>query len=463
MARIFVIPVGVDSADGFTPLPSQPYQSGGGFHIVGTPLPTTSLFMVGATTPGLAGTFLEEMPGSPRIERAEQCTCDHTLKLDKTSALTYCLSLARGTIVSDTGANIWRVLSCDYTRDSDLYATLHYVMEALSFDSPPDDFELNDVSLDLNIIKHPRYWRWLSPYASDTNPVALGTLAQSSIAEIKEALIRVVQNYIESPFYPSINATTNYIQSNILDDIKSGNFKVAVTNTSFDPGQDAVEPVVWDGNNDDQPDESVNCRYYLVPCAYAYQNESPNGQIHMAIAAATELISKLWRQEDTPYIPAYEVVWTQRFFQPIYLNPGAYLEDPRDVVPGYFMGAPSPNFANINQIPRGNQGAIGPVTDVGNADTVPAYGVYSGSILDHLVQINPQLYSSNGTASGFLTVSSLRTSDSYRYERTWFAVTHKWKVACVGKWDADLYLGYGQSAPQVADDFNQNPIGPADI
>lgn len=462
----FYIPVGIDSADGVTPLPSVPYASGGVPTIVGTPLPTGQVEIFSSA--GLNKRFLEEQGGSPKIERAEQCTCEHTLKLDKASGILYWASLPRGTIVNDSAGNIWRVLSCDYTRESDLYVMFHYVMESLSFDSPPDDFEFNDISLDLFIIKHPRYWRWLSPYAADNAALPLGPNpgdAQGSLQILKESIIRIIQNYIESPFYPSQLMTQNYLQANILDGLANGNFQIPVTNPTFKPGKTNVSPVVWSGLATDIPGlGNPNCPYYLVPITYAWQQDDPTaGPIHMAIAAAYELISKLWRQEDTPYIPAYEIVWTQYFFQPVYLNPGAYTEDPRDVVPSYFMGAPVAGFANIGSIPRAKQSDVGPVDALDNADNVAAAGHLNGSILDKLVAINPQLFSSTGTTAGELTISSLRCSDSYRYERTWFAIPHKWKVACVGKWDRDLFPLYGANAPQVVTDFNKNPVDASGI
>ena len=461
----FVIPIGTDSADGVTPLPSSPYESGGTPTIVGTALPTGNVEIWGTNSDG---SFLQEQPGSPRVERAEQCTCEHTIKVDKSSGLAFFENMPRGTVVSDTAGNIWRILSCDYARESDLYVLFHYVMESLSFDSPPDDFDLSDVSLDLFIIKHPRYWRWLSPYAADNNPVPLGPNpgdAQGSLYTIKESIIRVVQNYIESPFYPSQLMSQNYLQANIIDSITNGTLQIPVTNPTFSPGKANVAPVAWSGLAADIPKlGNPNCPYYLVPITYAWQQDDVDtGPIHMALAAAKELISKLWRQEDTPYIPAYEITLVQRFFQPVYLNPGAYAEDPRDVVPSYFMGTPDPSFSNIGSIPRGDQGEVGPIDEFFNGDSVPAAGADGGSILDSLVGINPQLFSDDGTASGNLVISSLRTSDSYRYERTWFAVTHKWKVACVGKWDKDLYLEYGQSAPQSVRDFNQYPADQSGI
>ena len=461
MALAFVIPVGIDSADGVTKLPVQPYGSSGTPTIVGTALPTGEAYVW--TPDGLNQPFLQEQPNSPRLERAEQCTCEHSIRIDKARGELYWANLPRGTVVSDTGANIWRVLSCDYTRESDLFVVLHYVMESLSFDSPPDDFDLAEVSLDLFIVKHPRYWRWLSPYTSDATQVILGSnaLAVSTLTTIKETIIRIIQNYIESPFYPTQLMTQNYLQANIIDGFNNGNFQVPVTNPAFKPGTTNVSPVSWDGNT---APPTANCPYFLVPVTVAWQNDNPTrGPIHMAIAAAQELISKLWRQEDTPYIPAYEITWTQRFFQPVYLNPGAYAEDPRDVVPSYFMGTPDPSFVNVGSIPRGNQGAVGPISEFYNGDTVAAAGAGHGSILDKLVAINPQLFSSNGQSDGNLVVSGLRTSDTYRYERTWFAVTHKWKVACVGKWDKDLYPKYGASAPQSVNDFNRQPIDQSGI
>ena len=299
----FVIPVGLDSADGVTPLPSQPYGAGGTSHIIGTPLPTGEAYVW--TSDGLDQPFLEEQAGSPRIERAEQCTCEHTVKVDKTSGQFYWTNMPRGTVVSDTGGKIWRVLSCDYTRESDLYVLFHYVMESLSFDSPPDDFDFNEVSLDLFIIKHPRYWRWLSPYAADNAPVALGPNpgdALGSLLTIKESIIRVIQNYIESPFYPTQLMTQNYLQANIIDAITNGTLQIPVTNPTFKAGKPNVAPASWSGLAADISSlGNPNCPYYLVPIAYAWTNDDPNtGPIHMALAASRELISKLWRQEDKP-------------------------------------------------------------------------------------------------------------------------------------------------------------------
>ena len=468
----WVLPVGIDSADGVTVLPLQPSWSPVPAHVVGTPLPTGEAYVW--TSTGVNKPFTEEMDGSPRIERAEQCTCEHRLKMDKQSAINYWVQMPRGTIVTDSAGNIWRVLSCEYTRSSDLETELHYVMESLSFDSPPDDFGIHEVSMDLNIIKHPRYWWALCPYESDSE-IQVGD-NWFGVTEVKEAIIRMVQNYIESPFYPSANQINSLIQCNIINVLSNGNFQIQTPNPNFKApksgSSDIPAPVTWDGFNAHIP--STNCLYFLVTIpSTAFNLSDPNDPIATALAAAKELISKLWRQEDTPYIAGFELTWTQYFFHPVYLNPGGYREDPRDWVPGYFMDVAA--TAAVTLIPRGYQGSLGQdptpgatgITPLNNMDQVPAlqYGAGTGksSILDCLVLYNPQCFSSDGTVNGVLNFSSLRTADDMDYERTWFKVPHKWKIATVGKWDSDLYKLLGQPGPQNALGFNQNPFNMAQL
>ena len=464
----WILPVGLDSADGVTLLPSQPSGSGDTPVIVGTGLPTGD-YQIWSNSAGGDVPTVEEMPGSPRWERAEQSTCEHRLKMSKADAIYYAEMMPRGTIVNDSLGNIWRILSCEYERDSDLFSSLHYVMESLSFDSPPDDFSDHPVSLDINIIKHPRYWWALSPYAGEEANIPVGDTAFASISIVKEAIIRMIQNYIESPFYPTQNQTNSLIQVNIINAMKSGSFQLPYPNPTFDASRKIDDPVNWSGNAADIPKlGNPNCAYYLLPSAGIYEaDDFETGPIHIAVAAAYELISKLWRQEDTPYQVGRQTTWTQYFFAPVYLNPGGYIEDPRDWVPSYFMDVEQP-FPPVNTLlPRADQSAVGQSadpslsgTDPGaNADAVPALGADTGgSIYDWMLLYNPQSYSDDGTVDGNLQLSCLRESDDVDYERTWFKVTHTWKVAPVGKWDSDLYKLLGEPGPQVASDFNQNPI-----
>jgi hypothetical protein len=434
----FNLPVGIDRAEGY-PLPSQPTGSGGNYTVVGTAIPT------GAIQTWNGGMDIQEPTGSPVIERAEQCTCSHKLNMSYDEGLYYFGQIGRGVVVTDTGGNIWRVLSSSITNLSGNRCEFSYVMESISFDSPPDDFNIEPVSLDLNIVKHPRYFWALSPYQTDESTYTQVGDTKIYYTEIKEAIVRMIQNYTDSPFYPSQAQVQGLIQSNILSMLSNGKVQINYPNPNYDGSQKTVSPVPWDGTNANLPTQ--NCVYFAISVNFDINNAS--NPIVIALAAAQEIISKLWRQEDAPYIVGYKVTHVQRFFQPVYLNPGGYREDPRDFVPSYFI---SPGLS-WNNVPRGV------VDDFGNAgDTISAPGAEATTIFDDMVLINPQSYSDDGTVDGKLVFSSLRLADRYRYERTWFEVTHEWLVAPVGKWDSDLYKLLSDDGPQDANDFNQNPI-----
>jgi hypothetical protein len=262
---------------------------------------------------------------------------------------------------------------------------------------------------------------------------------------LKEAIVRMIQNYTDSPFYPSASMVQGLIQSNILSMIKNGVVQINHPNPNYvqpDNNSNTPAPVTWDGTNASLANISTDVQFLLVSVPVDLGN--PDDPITTAVAAAKEIISKLWRQEDTPYIAGYEITWSQLFFAPVYLNPGGILQDPRDVIPEYFL---SPNQTGV--IPRGMQ-----TTNFGG-DLDPPLAPGQSTIFDQLVQINPQCFSSDGTRTGQLIFSSLRKADRYRYERTWFKVDHSWLVSPVGAWDADLYTS--GDGPQNALDFNVLP------
>lgn len=449
----WVLPVGIDYADGTTSLPGQPYGTGSPA-IVGTPLPTAQLQWW--TSGGFETNFVEEMPGSPSLERAEQCTCQHIVKMPYAEGLSYWTQMARGTIVNDTSANVWRILSCEIKRIEVNFCELTYVMEAISFDSPPDEFELNEVSLDLDITKHPRYSWALSPYVTDASTyIQIGDSSYSRVyfSDIKQQILRGIETYRNAPVYPNANLIQGYIQQNIVDQMNNGKIQFMVPNPNYIQASNVTtiaQPVTWDGNASSLASISTGVPTLILQ--YDYSANSDSDPINIAIAAANELITKLWRQEDTPLLAGYEVVWTQKFFQPIYLNPGSYIEDPRDWVPSYFM-----NPHASAGLPRGDQNSYGPVgpPSTNNSDNYGAGGVSAPSIFDYLTYINPQCYATNGIQGGPLGLSSLRKSDSYVYERTWFSVRHSWLVAPIGKWDADIYSQ--NNRPIVASQYNQYP------
>lgn len=441
----FVIPVGINTADGVTVLPVQPSGSSGTPVVVGTVLPTMDYFFY--------GTDIQESPGSPTIERAEQCTCQHTMEMNFTTGLGYWSQMGRGTIVSDTAGNIWRILSTSIKRTRALMCELSYSMESISFDSPPDDFSLNEVSLDLNIIKHPRYAWALNPYVTDSSTFQMVGDTPIYYTQIKEAIIRMIQNYTDSPFYPSEAQVQGLIQSNILSMLSqvqgttTTTIQINYPNKNWNGNSATVDPVPWDGKTADLP--TANCTYFVIAAPVDLTN--PLNPVTIAVAAAKELISKLWRQEDTPYIAGYEIIWKQYFFQPVFLNPGGYIEDPTGWVPAYFI---NPYASSI--IPRGNQNDVGPIgTGYGNSDVDPPTRVGDPTIFDRMASINPQCYSVSGYPNGNVNFSSLRKSDHYDYERTWFAVSHSWLMAPVGKWDSDIYTQ--QSRPDNAGQYNQLP------
>jgi hypothetical protein len=443
----FVIPVGFNWADGSTVLPVQPNGSAGSPTIIGTPLPTAQVEMYYS---GQTSDLIQEESGSPEIERAEQCTCRHELKMPYTTGLQYWSQMGRGTMVTDTGGNIWRILSSNLKRLNEpckipgqavtTWSMFSYVAESISFDSPPDDFDVQEVSLDLNIIKHPRYAWALNPYPTDSSTYTTVGGQKVYYTEIKEAIIRMIQNYIESPFFPTMNQTNSLIQINILNAITNGTFQISVTNPNFvAPNNSATkipEPVAWDGTS---AYPSVNCPYFLLTLTAANLNLAvTSNSITIALAAAKELISKLWRQEDTPYIAGYKVIWVQKVFSTVYLNCGGYIEDPRQVVPQYFM-----NPFNNGIIPR-SYASGGYAYDTSAPDS-------SSSIFDLLPIINPQCYSVTGITGGALSFSCLRTSDTIRYDRTFFDVTHSWLCAPLGKFDSQLYTNGNR--PQISTDY----------
>ena len=170
---------------------------------------------------------------------------------------------------------------------------------------------------------------------------------------------------------------------------------------------------------------------------------SPTDTVAIAVAATKEIISKIWRQEDTPYLTAYQVTWAQYFFTPVYMNPGAYIENPVGIVPSYFF---EPNAVS-NSFPQGDLEST-----FGNLDTVGPVTPGNPTIFDKLAKLNPQDYSVDGTSTGAVNISWLRKSDEVEFQRTWFKYTHTWVGSPIGTWDKDIYTQGPR--PQNANDFD---------
>ncbi len=376
----FWLPFGFDRAsDPNNPnLPSQPLGSAAGLRAVGTPQPAGDLIVAGDNN----GTNVQENPDSPEIERAEQATFQHKFKTTWANACALIVGLGRGTFLQDSGhyittsgtGTIWRVLSSKIQAMRGGYAELSVVAESISFDSPPDDYQMIPVELGIDIIKHPRYFYALYPSGSDFTDLVGVAGNQATRAQVKQAIIRAIQTYRDSPYFPQAGQVTlnGIVQNSIV------NYFI----------QSLIPTILPPSSNESQI------------------NVSGDAGCLLAIAAAAEIIQKLWNGLDSPYMPGFQVTLTQYFFAPVFENPGGYIESPVGIVPDYFLS---------------------PAQDGSN------------TIFDQMAAINPQCFSLDGTATGTVNISWLRKADEVVYERTWFKITSTWIGSPIGHWDAQIF------------------------
>lgn len=143
-------------------------------------------------------------------------------------------------------------------------------------------------------------------------------------------------------------------------------------------------------------------------------------QWEMAVAAGWEIIDKLAVKISEPYLPGFRVTWSQYYWAPPYLNPGAFLQDPilEGGLPEFFWSTDG----------------------TGNIAT---------SIFANMGLANPQCYIDN---DGQLLISWLRQSDELEYVRTWFRVTRTWIGSPIGNWDPDIY--YPAARPLNPQDYH---------
>ncbi len=420
-------PTGLDRGDGVTPLPIQPLGSVGS-GTFGTKNPDGSVIQQvaggGAQPP-------QERPDSPSIERSEQCTISHRLTMAWSDGLDYIKAIGRGVFQKDSNGLIYRVLSATLNSLSSDQSELIITSESISFDSPPDEFQCVPVDLGINILKNPRYSFALSPVAGDNGTYTTVGETNISFTNVKSALIRMIQTYTDSPFFPSADNVNGLIQSNVIQQLTKGSgdatfisVSVPIHGPAYDTTKKMIDPPVWDGTAANLPAGNYSYAIINVPVNLS----DPTDPIAIAIAAAKEIISKLWRQEDTPYITGYQILFSQYFFAPTFLNPGGYVEDPTTIVPDFFM-SPSQDGTD--------------------------------SIFDKLAWYNPQDYATNGqrpssfndSMASMASISSLRKADEIEYQRTWFKVTSQWAIAPIGVWDKDLYNE--NDRPSSANDYDQ--------
>jgi hypothetical protein len=305
----------------------------------------------------------EEAPDSPEIERAQQATVTATKSMSWLEAKNQIQFFGLGTIVEDEYGNVFKVLSARIKRAKPSMATMVITAESLSFDTPIDEFSIQPVELGLNILKHPRYF-----YAF---------LGESADEEARnQMVIRRLQDYME---------TTNSQKRDYM--VKELKASIGYAGTA----------------GADQPTLSTT---------------SQIAGTDWAKYAAMEIIQKFWRGEETPYIVGFEITWSQYYFEPPYLIPGGFIENPLTEavpqLPDYFWQ---------------------------RADAT--------SIFDFVASSNPQCYSDDGTTEGSLNISWLRRSDRIEHQRTWFKITRSWFGSPVGFWDPQLY-GFRIERPTAA-------------
>ena len=100
-------------------------------------------------------TYFEEDPDSPTLEFAEQCTVTHKYHGDWQTIQT--LIVSRGTYLIDSFGYLYRVLSCTIAHQSGNAGSMTIVTESISFNVPPDEFDVEAVEFNPALEKFPAY------------------------------------------------------------------------------------------------------------------------------------------------------------------------------------------------------------------------------------------------------------------------------------------------------------------
>lgn len=142
-------PSGIDRADGTF---SDPFGTP-----IGTKTPPGAVMT--RSSLAVAGTqfTFEEAPDSPVIERGEQGTITHKFRVDGATGITLLQGLGRGRYLTDSYGNTTRILTSRLTWGKANQCTLELTCESISFDSPPDEFNLEVIENNPALEVHPRY------------------------------------------------------------------------------------------------------------------------------------------------------------------------------------------------------------------------------------------------------------------------------------------------------------------
>ena len=393
----------------------------------GTPAAADQISVAGAGgATSLSTIVINERSDSPTIERAEQATITKELTMSWDEAVTRILFMGRGTTQTDSFGLKTKILSAEIRRQHGGYATMRIVSEGKNFDNPPDELEITPVALDIDIIKHPRYAVNLLPNNSDT----------TTQKQAKQTIIRAIQTYRDAPVTPDESTLTGLIstgggQNQTIAGLSLKQIAVCIPNANYRSDKPPTPaPGTWEGYTVASPPPAWAADGDPNP-PYFYQSYTATGDsvIDLALAAAQEIIGKIWRQQDTPYIVGFKVVWNSYYFKQQPLNPGGIIENPmteaNPALPDYLWSVDDPPTAT------------------------------SKSIFDWIAIYNPQCYSTDGTiptaAGSNYTISWLRQSDERDYQRTWFKHSRTWIGAPYGYWDPEMYTR--QARPSTIADY----------
>jgi hypothetical protein len=259
------LPSGTDRADGLAGRP-------------GTPTPANTVLV---TTPDKSGIILEESATSPEIERAEQGTIRHTFRMDADTANLFIQAYGRGKFLLDSNGNVTRVVSAALAQMKGDQAQFSVTEESISFDNPPDEFEVEEVEMNPALEKHPRYLA-LRQFNLQLEDPATGVLIPIDETQLTgfDILLRIHQ----AASAPSASSQDDSTLT--LDDFS------------------AVSP----------------------------------SSAQILLNLANELTYKLRQGQETFYLSGWRITWSSYFWRPSLLNPGGYIEDPvtSGYLPAYF-------------------------------------------------------------------------------------------------------------------------------
>lgn len=245
-------PSGLDRADGTGNFP-------------GTLTPPNSIQRQIATRfGGIPGAYFEEMPDSPKWNFGEQGTVSHTYECDEETFIQLIPLMQRGQLQLDSFDDLSKILesSAEYIKGNRY--RINIVSEGLNWGIPPDEFSVEPMEINPDLMKHPRYN--YGP-AGSLDGDEFGLTAQ------QKAALRFV-----------INQGNNYSANSAYNVLfAAGGIAGPGGTIDFSPIQQRMG---W------------------------------------------EIIQKYFRGEDTFYLPALVVTYSSFYYNPQPLCPGGFIDNP---------------------------------------------------------------------------------------------------------------------------------------